>query len=202
MSDNTTWLCLRLLLSSDEGSPQRRHLLRFSNYWNNVDTVGALHEIAEEALKWKRMTSSREADDDYLWPDNGDEMKPNQLLNALRNAALERMHGPNVSFDFLNPLTDAASIRILQTKHEIIRAGEHLHNCAHLYAEAVEQERTILAALDGANGKPIALAQYEILGNSRGQWQEIKEHNNRSPSHSVIRQYEDYLPIIRRWHDA
>ena len=196
MTDQRTRTQLKLLLSMDEACPQRRHLIRYHDYWNDTNHVGALHEIAEEAASWKTQSA------DYCWPESGDTMPPTQLLSRLRNARRARELGPEVIFEHLDKLQDADGIRVLRSKHQIRDVGDRLRNCVvhKRYGEDVASGKTILAALDNSDGRPVALGRYD-LHNRRRLWTEIRGPMNQSPSKDVLERFDAYLPSLKTWHD-
>lgn len=85
---------LTLLVGKGDDCPQRKHLIRFHRYWNDADHAGALDELVDQARLWPLNVNLNQ----YVWPTGGDEMQPQQLLAALRQANLNRFMGPDVRY--------------------------------------------------------------------------------------------------------
>jgi hypothetical protein len=68
---------LKIIWSQDNHGPQRRHFLKYYDYWNNPDTNGFIDEIAPRAA----VNLGRE---NYFWPLDADEMRPDDFLHQLR----------------------------------------------------------------------------------------------------------------------
>lgn len=71
------------ILSSDSDCRARKHLVNHVRLWKKDQNMAALDEIA-------RVTSLYQNNDNFIWPDNSERMRPEQLLKILRQAELEK----------------------------------------------------------------------------------------------------------------
>jgi hypothetical protein len=208
---------LEVLLSVGEDCPQRQHLILFHAFYNSFGRDGALLELATEARLWAeremgasdfwnspnlRGSSPRELV--RLWPEGGESMPPRELLNMMVRANKDRIRGPDVAFDYLSALPDRNGMRVLRSKHQIIDAGEQLHNCAATdpsYASRAERKQLVLVVMCDENGQPKAMGQHNIRGQwPEGGWSVIREAYNHMPSEQTLARFRRYGSTFRSWH--
>ena len=143
------------ILASPTESPQLRHLITHSKWWDDGENANALDELVAPGSDW---------------PEGGETLPPRTLLRRLREAAALRRLGPDVRFSHLDriedPPTDGdASLRVLRSSHEIERVGTALRNCAGSYIRRVKRGDYALVALYKGD-KVEALAGYARGGRS------------------------------------
>ena len=125
------------ILAGPTESPQRRHLITHSKWWDDGENANALDELVAPGSDW---------------PEGGETLQPRTLLRRLREAAELRRLGPDVRFSHLDAIEDPptdgdASLRVLRSSHEIARVARDLHNCARGYIGRVQKRGYVLVAL-------------------------------------------------------
>jgi len=142
------------------------------------------------------------------WPEDGAKMHPTRLLRELREAQICRMYGPNVHYDYLDALPDIGRLEVLRSRDDVIAVGKQLHNCAASYAKYVQNEKGVLVALRGQNGKAIALGWLRfnefchVEPGSLPEWGQIYEACNQSPSAEIVDTYRAYTSTVRNWYET
>ena len=172
------------ILASPTESPQRRHLITHSKWWNDGENANALDELVAPGSDW---------------PEGGETLPPRTLLRRLREAAALRRLGPDVRFSHLDAIEDPptdgdASLRVLRSSHEIEHVGKALRNCAGSYMDRVKRGNYALVALYKGD-KVEALAGYARGGRS---WDHRPvASGNRNTSAQVQARFDTFLPILR-----
>ena len=174
------------ILASPTESPQRRHLITHSKWWDDGENANALDELVAPGSDW---------------PEGGETLPPRTLLRRLREAAALRRLGPDVRFSHLDgiedPPTDGeASLRVLRSSHEIEHVGKALRNCAGSYIDRVKRgDYTLVALYKGEGDKVEALAGYARGGRS---WDHSPvASGNRNTSAQVQARFDTFLPTLR-----
>ena len=172
------------ILAGPTESPQRRHLITHSKWWDYGENANALDELVAPGSDW---------------PEGGETLQPRTLLRRLREAAELRRLGPDVRFSHLDAIEDPptdgdASLRVLRSSHEIERVGKALRNCAGSYIHRVKRGDYALVALYKGD-KVEALAGYARGGRS---WDHRPvASGNRNTSAQVQARFDTFLPTLR-----
>jgi len=172
------------ILAEPTESPQRRHLITHSKWWDDGENANALDELVAPGSDW---------------PEGGETLPPRPLLRRLREAAALWWHGPDVRFSHLDAIEDPptdgdASLRVLRSSHEIVHVGKALHNCAGSYIDRVKRGDYALVALYKGD-KVEALAGYARGGRS---WDHKPVAScNRNTSLQVQARFDTFLQTLR-----
>ena len=202
------------ILESGHESPPCKHLVRFATFWGDVDHVDVLDEL-EAAADWYRAwrhNSSPETSRRWSegWPDGGEAMPPQMLLNCMRELERQRQLGPDVRYQHLDGLADPIpepngeqKLRVLRSKHDVARAAKELRNCALSYADRVQAGQYVLVAMVSSTGCAEALAGFQRTAGNREHSQTWNhrpvEKNNRPASESMLNLFNSYLPALSDW---
>ena len=197
------------LLSSTvpECEARRKHLIRFSSWWNDLRNAAALDELCDEPLG---IFDARD------WPEGGETMAPPRLLRTMREAKARRIRGPDVPFVHLKSLPDGPPLSVIRSSHALADVANQLCNCAAGYSSLVQRKECVfVVARSPKDGKPFALGEYAIPESMRFLiaaepashadleqylcWSEIREHSNKPASRETRHLYESYEPVIRKW---
>ena len=183
------------LLSSTvpECEARRKHLIRFSSWWNDLRNAAALDELCDEPLG---IFDARD------WPEGGETMAPPRLLRTMREAKARRIRGPDVPFVHLESLPDGPPLSVIRSSHALADVANQLCNCAAGYSSLVQRKRCVfVVARSPKDGKPFALGEFRDIYAGRQYlcWSEIREHSNKPASRETRHLYESYEPVIRKW---
>ena len=127
-------------------------------------------------------------------------MRPQQLLNALRERTRQVQMGPDVPYSHLDPLRDSGLMKVVRSKYSLTDTAKRLRNCAASYHDKIFARRCVFVVLENMNGKPIALGKADLpRGEEAPRWGEIKETSNQRPSADTRAAFADFLPSIARW---
>ena len=102
-----------MLLALNEEEPRRQHLIRYQHWWNDPDHAGSLDELWPDATYDHGHIRAPEGTID--WPDGGESMRPQQLLNAMREGTRLKQLGPNVLYSYLDSLRDSGLLKVIRS---------------------------------------------------------------------------------------
>ena len=96
-------------------------------------------------------------------------------------------------------MSDATQMKVLRSTHAVAAVGKKLRNCAQSYIRFIQNKEYILVVLVDS-GRPLALGgcwyregQGLGQGHGLGQWAQIVEFANTTPSAQTIRYFDNYL---------
>ena len=171
------------------GEKNRVHLIRYRDWWNDLDHANALDEIVSRVR---------------AWPHGGEGMPPPRLLNLLREARRKKTLLPNIRLGHLDDLSDepatleGTALRVLRDGETVLNVADQLHNCAANYWRRCCDKQYILAALFDVAGRPLVLAGYKA---DRCSWSvdQILANWNKQPAPERRERLERFLDTILRW---
>ena len=172
--------------------------------------VGSLDELWPNRIRLRRawcavilsarLDSLVDLEGAIHWPEGGERLRPQQLLNAMREQTPGQM-GPDVPYSHLDPLRDSGlTAKVVRSKYSLTDTAKRLRNCAASYHDKIFARRCVFVVLENMNGKPIALGKADLpRGDAAPRWGEIKEASNRRPSADTRAAFAGFLPSIARW---
>jgi hypothetical protein len=191
-----------MLLAQSEHEPRRKHLIRYYHWWNDPDHAGAIDEMWPD---YQTTISNNQrvkvAEGTIFWPEGGETMRPQQLLNTMRDRTLQLQMGPDVSYSHLDSLRDSSPMKVVRSKHSLVHTAKRLHNCAAGYHDRILARNCVFVVMENEAGKPIALGKADLRrGRAAPIWGEIKETCNRRASAEIRSTFSGFLPSIVRWY--